>query len=214
MKKLVTALTIFVLSNFSQAQSLELKLLNLNVKSRDLINLGIYETQSFTPEIEFKMDVLKIKNPRQSVYLGAGAHQLNLNSKNVLFSNLFLGYKINLERRLLLESSLGLRDFYYFSTENNGTILLQKKSRAYLKFHGHLALMNLLNVTMIGDGFMLYCANQEGFKCNEIGVGLSGSFNKDKQNHRIGYRLEYQQSYDSVESNSIFRHNLYYKINF
>lgn len=213
MKKIFFLITL-LFSAYSLAQSVELKYQSFLIKSRDVVNKGEFNTSSSTVEVDLKMNIIKFSNPmRQSLFLNASYFPLTVMSQKLDFTNLALGYKINLFPHVLVEASAGTKDILYFSTQNSN-VKFEKKNNPYVKFNGHLALFKINDVNIIGDGFILYGINTNNLKLNEVGIGVSSGFKYNKFYNRIGYRLEHQSSYDDIESNSIFRHALYYKINF
>jgi hypothetical protein len=212
MKKLILFIALFFCS-YSFSQSIELKYQTFLIKSRDVVNKGEFNTSASTAEIDLKLNILHFSEPRQSVFLNASYFPLTVISQKLDFTNIALGYKINLFPHILVEASAGTKDVLYFATQN-GNVEFQKKNNPYIKFHGHLALFKFFQSNIISDGFILYGINTNDLKLNEVAIGLSSGFKYNNLYNRIGYRLEHQSSYDSVESNSIFRHALYYKINF
>lgn len=199
-------LLIILISSSAFSQSLEIKNSALLIKSRDRINLGQYLTsKNLNPQINLKIPLVS-----QSFFAELEYGQL----ENINFFNGALGYKLKLKPDLLTEFSIGFKDFYYFNTIN-GDPLLDKKGVPYFLFRGHLALFKISGATIIGDGLVLYGVKTDDFRANEIGIGLSAGFRIDSSYyHRVGYRLEHQATFDNVESNSIFKNVLYYKINF
>jgi hypothetical protein len=200
-------------TSYSFAQSVELKYQSFLIKSRDIVNKGEFNTSASTAEIDLKLNVLQFSEPKQSVFLNASYFPLTVMNQKLDFTNIALGYKINFFPHILVEASAGTKDVLYFSTQNSN-IEFQKKNNPYIKFHGHLALFKIFQSSIIGDGFILYGINTNNLKFNEVAVGISSGFKNNNLYNRIGYRLEYQSTYDSVESNLIFRHAVYYKINF
>lgn len=218
MKNLLLISLLLVFSQVSLAQTfLEVSNQSVSFRSKDkLLGGELTSNSNFNPKISGRLSLYRTNI--YSIYVDGSSSFLNFNKDNFnntnqTYNQFGFGFRLRPASHLSMEILFGYKEVPTIYSAN-GVYFIDKQGHSTIGMKGAIAIKQVGDVTLIGEGSGTYFIKKNGYNGQEVGIGLSVGSTIYGQYFKVGYRLEHESNYSDSVSNSLLKNSLYFKLQF